>query len=1181
MPTVLDSLLYRAAPDRTTPPVITLVGPNPITVGQGTTYADPGATATDNVDGNITSSIVIDTSAVNTSVAGDYAVTYNVNDIAGNAATQVTRTVHVNAAPTADSQTVELNEDTSAAITLTASDSDNETLTFTVLTNPTHGTLSGTAPDLTYTPAPNYNGPDSFTFKVNDGHGDSNTATVSITVDSVNDAPVAYPQSVSTDEDTAKAITLTASDVDGDTLTYSVVAGPTHGSLSGVAPDLTYTPDSNYHGPDSFTFKATDNSAAESNVATISITVDPANDPPTADAQSVTTGEDTAIAVTLTGSDPDGDGLNFSVLTNPAHGSLSGTPPDLTYTPAPNYNGPDSFTFSVNDGSATSNTATVSITVNPVNDAPVADAQSVTTDEDTPTTVTLTGSDADNTDTLTYAIVDQPAHGTLSGTAPDLTYTPTTGYSGSDSFTFQINDGTTNSNTATVSITVNAVGHAPVADPQSVVTDEDVAKPITLTASDADGDTLTFEIVDNPMHGVLSGAPPDVTYTPGADYNGTDTFTFKASDATHESNIATVAITVNPVDDAPIADSQLAETDEDTAKNITLTASDIDSGALVFGVVTNPAHGVLSGTPPDLTYTPAANYNGPDSFTFEASDGTLNSNIATVSITIHAVNDPPTADAQNVTTNEDTAKPITLTGSDVEGNPLTYQVVANPGHGTLSGTAPDLTYTPAADYNGTDSFTFTTNDGTSDSIAATVSITVSPVNDAPTASSQSVTTDEDTPKNILLAASDVDGDELNFTVLTNPQHGTLSGTAPDLTYTPAPDYNGSDSFTFKADDGALDSNIATVSITVDAVNDAPVANSEAVTTDEDTAKEITLTGSDAENQTLTFTVLSNPAHGTLSGIAPDVTYTPEADYHDSDSFTFKTNDGTADSNVATISITVNSVNDAPTADAQSVITDEDAAKPITLTGADVDGDPLTFEIVDQPAHGSLSGAPPNVAYTPASNYHGSDSFTFKANDGTVDSSPATVSITINSVNHAPTADPQLVTTDEDTSKPITLTASDVDNHGLTFSIVDNPTHGTLSGTAPNVTYTPTANYNGSDSFTFKANDGVADSNVATVSITVSPVNDPPTADAQSVSTNQGTPLNITLTGTDVETAPTALSFMVTVPPAHGSLSGTAPNVTYTPTADYSGPDSFNFTVTDTGDGASPPLSSSEATCRSM
>ncbi len=369
----------------------------------------------------------------------------------------------------------------------------------------------------------------------------------------------------------------------------------------------------------------------------------PGNDPPVADAQGVGTAEDTVKAITLTASDPDGDGLTFSIVSGPSNGILSGTAPNLTYTPNGNYNGADSFTFKANDGTVDSNSALVSITVNAVNDAPVADAQGVGTAEDTAVLVTLTASDVDG-DTLSLSVDSFPAHGALSGVIPNLIYTPNGGYNGADSFTFKANDGTIDSNSALVSITVTAANDAPVADAQGVGTAEDTAKAITLTASDPDGDGLTYSVVAGPSNGSLSGTAPNLTYTPNANYNGSDSFTFKANDGTVDSNTATVSITVNAVNDPPVADAQGVSTDEDTAKAITLTASDLDPDTLTYSVVAGPSSGILSGTAPNLTYTPNANYNGADSFTFKANDGTVDSNTATVSITVNAAAPAVTGD---------------------------------------------------------------------------------------------------------------------------------------------------------------------------------------------------------------------------------------------------------------------------------------------------------------------------------------------------------------------------------------------------------------------------------------------------------------------------------------------------------------------------------------------------------
>jgi beta propeller repeat protein len=444
---------------------------------------------------------------------------------------------------------------------------------------------------------------------------------------------------------------------------------------------------------------------------------------------------------------------------------------------------------------------------------PIANDQSVTTDEDTAVSITLTAVDPKG-EGLTYSIVNNPSLGTLTGTPPELVYTPEPNIYGSDSFTFMVNDGLDDSNLATVSLAINPVNDAPIANDQSITTDEDTPVIITLGATDFDGGALTYSILSGPSQGTLSGSPPALTYTPDTDYNGPDSFTFLANDEFDDSNTATVSILVEPINDAPVAHDQSVNTDEDTDVSITLTASDIESNPLTYIVVSNPTNGILEGTEPDLIYIPNANYYGSDSFTFKANDGVDDSNTATVSLTIDSVNDAPIAYAQSKAINEDTSVIITLGATDIEDDTLSYSILSGPSHGTLSGSEPTLTYTPESDYNGEDSFTFNVNDGLVDSNTATVIIDIIPVNDAPVAYSQNVIMDQDTSFGITLAATDIDDDPLTYSIMSGPSDGTLSGTAPDLVYTPDAHYYGSDSFTFKADDGDLVSNLATVSITI-------------------------------------------------------------------------------------------------------------------------------------------------------------------------------------------------------------------------------------------------------------------------------------------------------------------------------------------------------------------------------
>jgi DNA/RNA endonuclease G (NUC1) len=395
-------------------------------------------------------------------------------------------------------------------------------------------------------------------------------------------------------------------------------------------------------------------------------------------------------------------------------------------------------------------------------------------------------------------------------------------------------------------------------------------------------------------------------------------------------------------------------------------------------------------------------------------------------------------------------------------------------------------------------------------------------------------------------------------------------------------------------------------------NPPGTANQSAMTT-EDNSVTVTLTGLQPTNAALTFSIVNNPSHGQVGTVSSStcangsctatVSYSPNADFNGTDSFTFKANNGTSDSNTSTVTIGISEVNDSPTAADDNKSTQEDT--PLNFPASDLTANDsagpanestqvLTVTSVAGGAntHGTVSLNSGMVNYTPAANYNGAASFTYTVcDDGTTNGSPdakcatATVNISIEAVNDAPSADSQSVSTNEDTSLPIILTGSDVETMtaSLHFQVTQGPSHGSLSGTAPNLSYSPAANYNGADTFKFTVTDTgdgsspALTSNEATVSITVNPVNDAPSANSQSLATTSNTPVGITLTGSDIETPGPALTFTVTSGPSHGSLSGSGANRTYSPGMNFAGTDSFRFTVTDTGDGTSPALTSSEAT----
>ncbi|WP_160316676.1 cadherin-like domain-containing protein [Thermanaerothrix daxensis] len=568
------------------------------------------------------------------------------------------------------------------------------------------------------------------------------------------------------------------------------------------------------------------------------------NTPPVAYDDTYSVEEDIRLIIEAPGvlgndSDPEGDTLRAIKVSDPAHGTLVlNADGSFTYTPNLNYFGGDTFTYRANDGQGDSDVATVSITVIPVNDPPAASSQAVTTAEDTSVEITLTASDMDG-DSLTYVVVSGPTHGTLSGLMPVLTYTPTENYHGTDAFTFKVSDGQVDSNVATVSITITPVNDPPVAnnDTYSIIEDSvlNVVVPGVLQNDlDVDGDALTVQLESGVSHGTLTlSANGSFVYTPGLNYYGTDTFTYRAYDGQAYSGIANVTINVIGSNDPPVAVNDAYSMPEDNVLTVLTPGvlgndSDPEGDTLRAIKVSDPAHGTLVlNADGSFTYTPNLNYFGGDTFTYRANDGQGDSDVATVSITVIPVNDPPAASSQAVTTAEDTSVEITLTASDMDGDSLTYVVVSGPTHGTLSGLMPVLTYTPTENYHGTDAFTFKVSDGQVDSNVATVSITITPVNDPPMANNDigyraSIAGLIVAVPGVLLNDVDVDGDALTVRLESNVSHGTLTLNADGrFTYTPKAGYVGVDTFTYRANDGQVDSNLATVTIEVDAVRPNP------------------------------------------------------------------------------------------------------------------------------------------------------------------------------------------------------------------------------------------------------------------------------------------------------------------------------------------------------------------------
>ncbi len=460
-----------------------------------------------------------------------------------------------------------------------------------------------------------------------------------------------------------------------------------------------------------------------------------------------------------------------------------------------------------------------------------------------------------------------------------------------------------------------------------------VAAGVLTNDSDADSNPLTAVLVSGPTHGSLTlNADGSFDYTPVADFHGTDTFTYQATDGTANSNVATVTILVNPLNDAPVAVNDVYNAPPNLvvlgSLNVAgpgVLGNDIDAeGDPISAVlVSGPTNGSLTLNPDgSFIYTPNLLFFGTDTFTYYADDLLASSNTATVTINVGLVNAAPAATADAYATAEDNPLTVTAPGllandNDPDGDTVFAILVSGPSSGTLAfNSNGSFTYTPTANFNGTDSFTYRVSDGVLQSAPATVTITVNPVNDAPVASGEAYATSEDqalivTPAGLLANDSDVDGGPLTAAVVSGPTHGALTlNSNGSFTYLPHLNFYGTDSFTYRASDGGLQSAAATVTISVSAANDAPVAANDAYAGNQDQAIQAVLPGllandGDAEGDVLTATVISGPAHGVLTLNADgSFTYVPNGGFVGTDSFSYRAGDGVAVSNVATVTLNV-------------------------------------------------------------------------------------------------------------------------------------------------------------------------------------------------------------------------------------------------------------------------------------
>ncbi|HHX8334592.1 TPA: tandem-95 repeat protein, partial [Vibrio diabolicus] len=642
---------------------------------------------------------------------------------------------------------------------------------------------------------------------------------------------------------------------------------------------------------------------------------------------------------------------------------------------------------------------------------------------------------------------------------------------------------------------------------------EEDSDPITITTEELlsnvdidDADTLivTNVTIESGNGTLIDNNDGSWTYIPEADDDTEVSFSYDIIDDDGGVINGTANLDIKPVNDAPIATNDAIQTDEDSQVVIDVLANDSDiegDDLSITSASVSEEQGIVEIVDGKLVFTPAENFNGNATISYTISDGELEDE-AQVSVTVNSVNDAPIALNDATITEEDTSVTIDVlpNDTDVDGDELSIQSASVPSdQGTVEIIDGKLVFTPAENFHGDAEITYTITDGALTD-QATVNVTVNAVNDTPVVESSIAdqTLAEDfTPYTIDLntAFSDVDGD-LAFSVSGN-SNVNVSIENGIATISPTADWNGSEELMFTATDPSGESASQTVNFTV-----APVADieSDRATVVEDTPTIINVLGNDTfegDDKVVSLDTSKGPANGTVS-VNPDgsVTYTPNDNYHGTDSFTYiVTSGGVLES--TTVNVDVTPVNDAPMAKDDTATTQEDTAVTIDVlpNDTDVDGDKLSIESASLPKElGTVEVVNGKLVFTPAENFNGDAEITYTITDGVL-TDQATVNVTVNAVNDAPVVESNIAdqTLAEDfTPYTINLNTafSDVDNVDgeLTFSVSGNSNIqvAIVNGIA---TFTPTADWNGSEALTFTATDPSGESVSQTVSFTVAPVAD--------------------------------------------------------------------------------------------
>jgi VCBS repeat-containing protein len=673
---------------------------------------------------------------------------------------------------------------------------------------------------------------------------------------------------------------------------------------------------------------------------------------------------------------------------------------------------------------------------------------------------------------------------------------------------------------------------------------------------------LVYEIVSAPSNGTftLDSSTGLGYYTHNGSETTSDSFVVRAKESTAEvySANATVTITVNAVNDSPLSPDGTVTLDEGTSsQSVSFGASDAEGSSLTINVSSQGSYGTAVVSDGNFVYTHDGSETTSDTFSYSVSDGTLSST-GMITVTINPTNDAPTgvADTYYVTRNSTTQMAAEIgvlrndTDSDSDSTLFSVsQGSTSPQYGQLTlnqdGSFTYLTDGTNSTFN-SDSFSYTVSDGSATSSEVTVTLEVASIIPVPNSytNAEGATLTVDATNGVVTNDVDPNGLTLSATVVANPTYGTLTLNADgSFTYVHDGTENRKDSFTYNLKNANDDESKSTfVVINNTNVNDAPTSSGTTFTLDEGASNIFTPTYADTDTQLtgITFAITTDVTNGVLSDNGDGTyTYIHNGGETTSDTFTYSVSDGEFTVENLAGAITVTAVNDLPVATNLSYTLDEAGSIVIDYAGTDAEtaANDLDFVKLSDPTNGSITVANGVTTYTHNGSETTSDSFTFAAYDGTVQSAAGTVSITLNPVNSAPIVSAVAFTIDEDASTTFNLGASSTEPEGQTMTYaISTPTNGTASVNAGTgeVSYDHDGSETTTDTFTFTATDseGLA-SAAGTITVTLNPINDAPVIADATLNVDQYDELTFLVPGADAEGS--SLTYTIVTNPSQGTL----------------------------------------------